>query len=84
VHALLSLHEVPVSIVHTPFAVAPVAKLHAAQSLATPPPQAELQQTLSTQNPDKHSAALVHPPPIATSVMKRPRARLAPTASVAL
>jgi hypothetical protein len=49
VQALPSLHGTPEVGVQMPSAEAPRAMLHAKQSVVAPLPQAELQQTLSTQ-----------------------------------
>jgi hypothetical protein len=46
-----------------PFIIAPVATLQAWQSVGSPLPQAELQQTPSLQNPDKQSAFIVQATP---------------------
>jgi hypothetical protein len=54
VQAFASSQEVPVRGLQVPSAALPVAMLHAWQSFATPPPQAVLQQTPSTQNPVPH------------------------------
>jgi hypothetical protein len=49
---------------HVPFTAAPLATLHAWQSVVTPPPHAVLQQTPSTQKPLGHSLGLVHGSPL--------------------
>jgi len=63
VQALPSSQEVPDSVVHVPFALAPAAALHAWQSVATLPPHAALQQTPSTQNPLAQLPPVVHAVP---------------------
>jgi hypothetical protein len=55
VHALPSEHALPVVGPQSPLVAAPAATEQAWQSLA-PPPQAELQQTPSTQKPEGHPA----------------------------
>jgi hypothetical protein len=48
-----------------PFIAAPVATLHAWQSVGLPPPQAALQQTPSVQNPLAQSVLCAHVAPLA-------------------
>ena len=63
VQRLLSLQEAPtVRLPQVPLADAPAAMLQAWQSLV-PPPQAVLQQTPSTQNPDPHCEFIVQAVP---------------------
>jgi len=48
---------------HVPFVIAPVATLHAWQSVASLSPHAALQQTPSAQKLDKHCVGVVHAAP---------------------
>ena len=66
-HALPSEHALPVVGPQSPLVAAPAATEQAWQSLA-PPPQAELQQTPSTQKPLSHPVAAVQEAPRAAAL----------------
>ena len=68
VQALPSLQALPVAGAQVPSAGAPAATEQAMQSVGSPPPQAELQQTPSTQWPVAQSAERLQSEPGASAV----------------
>jgi hypothetical protein len=77
VQGLPSLQRAPLRAPLLPSAPAPAARAHAWQSFMLLPPQAELQQTPSTQNPDMQSPLPVHGRPLPSSP-QRPLKHLVP------